>query len=249
MRILVTGHTGTVGQFFLSRYEQEYDVVGYSLSEGQDLLDVASLQKAMAGCDQVVHLAAIPKPMEGKTIDDYVQQNVQATLNVLNAAVEVGVKRVVFTSSTTIYGIEKGIPFATPIRENQPFVSQYLSAESLSCRDVDLSYHMSKVMAEQLLAWFGLNKKIQTVALRIGPVQKVFLGTSVSADNAAQAIHKALQSEKEFWYEPFSIVDAEVAHISIDKAKDLLGYQPTPTDYSESEIRSQLDAKTELLAS
>lgn len=189
----------------------------------------------MQGCEQVVHLAAIPKPIEGIPFEEYVATNVEGTLNVVRAAVEDGVRRVIYASSTTIYGIERGIPFKTPIKEDQPFVSQYLSADDLSCRDVDLSYHISKVMAEQILAWYGLNKKIQTVALRFGPINKVFLGTSVSINNATQAIKLALDHQGEFWYEPFSIVD-ELATFDISKAKRVLGYNPEKPNYSPDQI-------------
>lgn len=99
-----------------------------------------------------------------------------ATLGVLRTAEQAGARRFVYASSTTIYGIERGIPFTTPIEENQPFVSQYLTADRLSCKEEALSYRTSKVMAEQLVAWFGLNRKLETIALRFGPINKQFLG-------------------------------------------------------------------------
>lgn len=197
----------------------------------------------MAGCEQVVHLAAIPKPVEGKEFEDYFDNNVRATLNVVKAALTNKLKRVIYASSTTIYGIEKGIPFKTPIAENQPFVSQYLTANRLSCRDADLSYHMSKVMAEQILAWYGLNKKIQTTALRLGPINKVFLGTSVSINNATQAIDLTIRYKGELWYEPFSIVD-DVPHIDTSKAKKMLGYNPEAPNYSQEQIHSTIEERT-----
>lgn len=92
------------------------------------------------------------------------------------------------------------------------------------------------------MAWYGLNKKIQTVALRFGPINKVFLGTSVSIYNATQAIKLAIDYIGELWYEPFSIVD-ELPHIDIDitKAKDILGYNPEKPNYSVEQIRSILE--------
>jgi len=156
--------------------------------------------------------------------------------------VENGLKRVIYASSTTIYGIEKGIPFKTPIKEDNLFVSQYIPADKLFCRDIDLSYHMSKVMAEQIMAWYGLNKRIQTVVLRFGPIDKLFLGTSVSINNATQAIKLALDYKDEFWYEPFSIVD-EISHIDISKAKQILGYKPEKPNYSKDQIHSTLENK------
>lgn len=242
MKIFVTGHKGFLGSEFVKKYGQEYEIVGYDRKDGDELLNYETLKNKIQGCQQVVHLAAIPKPVEGKTFEDYFNNNVQATLNVIKASLANNVTRVIYASSTTIYGIEKGIPFSTPITESQPFVSQYISADRLSCRDIDLSYHMSKVMAEQIVAWHGLNKKIQTAALRFGPINKVFLGTSVSINNATQAIKCALEYQGELWYEAFSIVD-EVPHIDIAKAKRILGYKPETPTYSKEQIHSTLEDK------
>lgn len=243
MKILVTGHKGYLGSEFIKRYGQDYKIVGYDHKDGEELLDYKALKRKMEGCEQVVHLAAIPKPVEGKTFEDYFENNVKGTFNVVRAAIENKLKRVIYASSTTIYGIEKGIPFTIPITESQPFISQYITADKLTSRDIDLSYHMSKVMAEQILAWYGLNKKIQTTALRFGPINKVFLGTSVSINNATQAIKLALDYPGELWYEPFSIVD-EIDHIDISKAKKVLGYKPEKPNYTKEQIHSTIEDRT-----
>lgn len=243
MKILVTGHRGYLGSRFVAKHNQDFEIVGYDSVDGDDLLDKNSLENKMNGCEMVVHLAAIPKPVPGKTFDDYFKTNVEGTKNIAEIAEKLKVKRIVYGSSTTIYGIEVGIPFSTPIKENQPFVSQYINADQLSSRDVDLSYHISKVMAEQIMAWYGLNKKVQTICLRFGPIGKVFLGTSVSDNNALQAIGLSLNSKKEFWYQAFSIVD-RIKHIDITKAEKLLGYSPEDYDYPPEKIRSRLQDKT-----
>lgn len=240
MKILITGDKGYLGSEFVKRYGSDYEIIGFDLKDGLDLLDYETLKDRMAGCEQVVHLAAIPAPREGRSFDEYFENNVKATFNVAKAALENNVKRIIYASSTTIYGIERGIPFRIPIKEDQQFVSQYIKAGQLSCIDVALSYHVSKVMAEQILAWYGLNKKIQTVALRFGPINKVFFGTSVSINNATQAIKLALDYPGEFWYEAFSIVD-ELPHIDIFKAKKILGYNPEKPNYSGEQIRSTIE--------
>ncbi|MDE1825660.1 MAG: NAD(P)-dependent oxidoreductase [Candidatus Micrarchaeota archaeon] len=242
MKILLTGNRGYLGSEFVRAYGKDYEIVGYDIKDNLNLLDYESLSRKIKRCDQIVHLAAIPAPVNGKTFEEYFDNNVRATHNIAKAAVENGVKRIIYASSTTIYGIERGIPFKTPITENQAFVSQYITANMLSCRDVDLSYHMSKVMAEQIMAWYGLTKKIQTVALRFGPINKVFLGISVSINNATQAIKLALEHKGELWYEPFSIVD-DARHIDTSKAKRVLGYNPEKPDYSADQIHSTLDQR------
>lgn len=242
MKVFVTGHKGYLGSEFVNKYGKEYKIVGYDLKDGENLLDYDNLRKKMQECEQVVHLAAIPGPIQGNTFEDFFDNNVRTTLNVAKASLESSVKRIIYASSTTIYGIERGIPFKVPIKEDQPFVSQYLKASQLSTREIDLSYHMSKVIAEQIMAWYGLNKKVQTTALRFGPINKVFLGTSVSINNATQAIKLALDYKGELWYEPFSIVD-EVKHIDISKAKKILGYKPEKPNYSQEQIHSTLEQK------
>ena len=239
MKVLVTGHLGYLGTSFCERYSNSYQLIGYDLKEGDDLHDVDRLSERMAGCHQVVHLAAIPRPVEGEPLERFFEENVSATLGLLRAAEKSGISRVIYASSTTIYGIEHGIPFATPITESQPFVSQYLTADRLSCNEESLSYHVSKVMAEQLVAWFGLNRKLQTIALRFGPINKQFLGTSVSIRNATSAIDCALRSTEEFWYEAFSIVD-DLQHIDLTRAKERLNYSPDPVSYQGDQIHSTL---------
>lgn len=243
MKIFITGYKGYLGSEFVKKYKKIYEVVGYDHKDGEELLDYEKLKNKMNGCEQVVHLAAIPKPVEGKSFEDYFRNNVEGTFNITKAAIENKLKRIIYASSTTIYGIEKGIPFKFPIKENQLFVSQYIKADKLSSRDVDLSYHISKVMAEQIMAWYGLNKKIQTIALRFGPIGKVFLGTSVSMNNAIQAIKLALDYKGKFWYEAFSIVD-EVEHIDISKAKKILGYKPEKPNYSNDQLHSTFEERT-----
>lgn len=243
MKIFITGYKGYLGSEFIKRYGNDYEIVGYDLKDGEQLLDYEHLKNKIKGCKQVVHLAAIPGPAVGKSFEEYFDNNVKATFNVIKAAVKNSVKRVIYASSTTIYGIERGIPFKIPIREDQKFVSQYISTDKLSCREVDLSYHMSKVMAEQIIAWYGLNKKIQTVALRFGPINKVFLGTSVSIENATKAIKLVIDYPGELWYEAFSIVD-ELPHIDISKAKKVLGYKPTKPNYSKEQIHSTFEERT-----
>ncbi len=243
MKIFVTGHKGYLGGEFVKKYGNDFEIIGYDIKNGDDILDYENLLKKMKGCEQVVHLAAIPKPVDGKTFEDYFDTNCRATLNIVKAAIENDLNRVIYASSTTIYGIERGIPFSTPIIEEQAFVSQYIAVDKLSCRDIDLAYHSSKVISEQILAWHGLMKKVQTITLRFGPINKVFLGTSVSINNATQAIKIALEYSGELWYEPFSVVD-EIEHIDISKAKMVLGYNPERQNYSDEQIHSTFDERT-----
>lgn len=246
LRVMVTGHRGYIGSRFVEAVKQKYDIVGYDIVEGDDILDYDNLKKKMKGVDIVVHEAAIPKPTPGKSFEDYFRTNVEGSLNVVRAAYENGVKRVVYASSTTVYGIERGIPFDYPISEGQKFVSQYLKADSLHTRDIDLSYHISKVMAEQAMAWYGLNKKIQVIALRYGPTDHVNVGAHVTIENVILATDLAVSSPKEFWYEAFSIVDPDVDYIDISKARKMLGYSPVKKKYPKNKVVATFEERLKL---
>ena len=81
-----------------------------ALLEG-DILDPAVLRRACAGVDYVLHQAALRSVV--RSVDDPAATNavnVTGTLNVLLAAREAGVKRVVFASSSSVYGAAPGLP-------------------------------------------------------------------------------------------------------------------------------------------
>lgn len=245
-KVMITGHRGYVGTALVEAMKDDYEIVGYDLLDGDDILDYDNLKRKMEGCEIVVHEAAIPAPVPGKTYDDYFRTNVEGTHNVARAAEQNGVKRLIYASSTTVYGIEGGIPFSFPITEEQKFVSQYLKADDLSTRDIDLSYHTSKVMAEQIVAWYGLNRKLQTIALRYGPIDKVMTGVHVSLSNAVQATLLAVEHPGTFWYEPFSIVDSDVRFISVEKARRMLGYDPKPAAYPDNVVIEPFTSRIDL---
>jgi UDP-glucose 4-epimerase len=138
---LVTGAAGFIGSNLTDRLIKEgYRVRGYdNLSTGRikfleealhsevfelhqgDLLDTDNLKAAMAGVDTVFHLAANADVRNGPdhTRRD-LEQNTVGTYNVLEAMRKCGVKRVVFSSTGSVYGEAAVIP--TP--EDAPFPVQ-----------------------------------------------------------------------------------------------------------------------------
>jgi len=227
MKIFVTGSAGYLGKSLVESLKQKYTVVGYDIVEGKDVLNYSQLSEAMTGCDVVVHAAAIPKPNESKIFEDYFQINCMGTMNVVKAAIENKVKRFVFISSTGYYGVERGIPVKFPIKEDQQTIPMYLKAEDLTCNNASLMYSQSKVIGENILAFYGLAKQIQIICLRfprIGDKDGPY-GTRVSMNNAVQAILKSVELNGIFWFEVFNISD-ELSTIDISKAKKVLGYSP-----------------------
>jgi len=231
MKILITGANGFVGTELVKEISKENEIVTFDLENGQNILDFEQLKESMTNCDVVVHLAAIKGPNENKSFEDYFELNDIGTLNVAKACLQTGVKKLIYASSTGYYGVEVGIPYQKPIRENNLVVTQHVKINELNCRDCDLAYSTSKVIAEQILANYGLRKKFQVIILRFGPIGDKtgtkwnLEGITLKVENAVQSIIEAINNENGIWYEAFTITD-NVDGVDISKAEKLLDYRP-----------------------
>lgn len=86
-----------------------------------DIRDTNGVRRAVTGQDVVFHLAAlIGIPFSYEAPDAYVDTNIKGTLNVLQAARDAGVERVLVTSTSEVYGTAQYVP----IDENHPFQGQ-----------------------------------------------------------------------------------------------------------------------------
>jgi nucleoside-diphosphate-sugar epimerase len=86
-----------------------------------DVRDPNGVRTAMRGQERVYHLAAlIAIPFSYHSPDSYVDTNIKGTLNVLNAARELGTQRVMVTSTSEVYGTALYVP----IDEKHPFQGQ-----------------------------------------------------------------------------------------------------------------------------
>jgi UDP-glucose 4-epimerase len=112
MRILVTGSAGHLGEGLVRVLGSEgYDVVGLDVLDSPhtsvvgSIADRACVQRCVEGVDGVLHAATLHKPHVGSHgRQEFVDTNVTGTLNLLEAAVEAGVGRFVFTSTTSAFG-------------------------------------------------------------------------------------------------------------------------------------------------
>lgn len=106
-----------------------------------DVRDKGSVRAAMAGCERVMHLAAlIAIPFSYRAPELYIDVNVRGTLNVLEAARELGVKRLVQTSTSEVYGTAQSVPIA----ETHPLVGQSpYAATKIGADQMAIAYHRS----------------------------------------------------------------------------------------------------------
>ena len=133
MRIAVTGAAGQLGTVVLRRLAVERGVTGLrSLDLRPPAVAGAKLEHVRAdvrdpefarfldGCDALVHLAFIVTGGPPRPVFDAI--NVGGSMNVIEAAVKVGIKKIVYASSVAAYGVVHGHP--RPIVETTPRVHQ-----------------------------------------------------------------------------------------------------------------------------
>ncbi|HKX93767.1 MAG TPA: NAD-dependent 4,6-dehydratase LegB [Methylibium sp.] len=100
-----------------------------------DIRDPHGVHTAMQGCDVVLHLAAlIAIPYSYHSPDTYVDTNVKGTLNILQAARALGVKRVVHTSTSEVYGTARFVPITEehPLQGQSPYSASKIAADQMA---------------------------------------------------------------------------------------------------------------------
>jgi NAD dependent epimerase/dehydratase len=100
-----------------------------------DIRDPYGMKKAMQGCDVVFHLAAlIAIPYSYHSPDTYVDTNIKGTLNILQAARELGVEKVIHTSTSEVYGTARYVPIDEehPLQGQSPYSATKIGADQIA---------------------------------------------------------------------------------------------------------------------
>jgi nucleoside-diphosphate-sugar epimerase len=155
MKVLVTGHLGKIGVRVAESLRRcDHAVVGFDLADSGDLLDLAAVTRAAAGCAAIVHLGGLAHDTAG-TPEQIMAVNVLGTWHVLLAAEAAGVTRVIHFSSVQALGIAEGerLPDYFPVDDRHP-------------RRATRPYGLSKRLAEDLCEAFTARTAISTISLR-----------------------------------------------------------------------------------
>lgn len=111
------------------------DVAGRFEVFSGDVRDPHGVRKAMEGCDVVMHLAAlIAIPYSYHSPDTYVDTNIKGTLNVVQAAREHDVVKVVHTSTSEVYGTAQSVPITEehPLQGQSPYSATKIGADQIA---------------------------------------------------------------------------------------------------------------------
>ena len=163
-KILITGADGFIGSHLTEELvRQGFDVRAFILYNSQnswgwldhsapeirnnieifagDIRDPHGVRTAMKGCNLVLHLAAlIGIPYSYHSPYAYVDTNIKGTLNIVQAARDLGVERVVHTSTSEVYGTARYVP----IDEDHPLCGQSpYSASKIGADQIALSFYRS----------------------------------------------------------------------------------------------------------
>ena len=229
-RILFTGPGGRVGRAVVPLLRERYEVATFDLeadasdplSFAGDMQDIEVLKAAMANCVAVVHMAAtsddapFPEPL--------VPNNVVGLYNVLEAARQAGVKRVVWASSVQAIGSAmRGRGEGAP-----PF-----SAEETP-RPGNM-YGVTKVWGETLGRYFFDKFEQEVVAIRIGafqPYDSDWLKEGRAKDiwlsprDAAQLFWRSIETPGVGFAIVHGTSRVPQERMSLQEARDILGYEP-----------------------
>ena len=100
-----------------------------------DVRDPHGVKRAMKGCETVFHLAAlIGIPYSYHSPDTYVDTNVKGTLNVVQAALELNVGKVIHTSTSEVYGTARFVPITEdhPLQGQSPYSASKIGADQIA---------------------------------------------------------------------------------------------------------------------
>ena len=170
MKILVTGGAGYIGSAAVKKLiEEGHDIVVIdNLSKGQkrlidvqaefqegDLMDINFLESVFSRYqfDSVIHFAGYKSVGESMTELSKYSQNIICTINLLDCMVKFGVQKIIFSSSSAVYGDPEYIP----IDENHPLNStNYYGFTKLKCEEIILWYSQLKGIVGICLRYFNV---------------------------------------------------------------------------------------------
>ncbi len=157
-KVLVTGADGFIGSHLVEQlinegctvrafvYYNSFNSCGWldtfskELSDqieifSGDIRDPNGVRVAMKGIDIVFHLAAlIAIPFSYHSPDSYIDTNVKGTLNIVQAAKDLGIERVLVTSTSEVYGTAQYIPIDEnhPRQPQSPYSASKIGADAIA---------------------------------------------------------------------------------------------------------------------
>jgi len=207
MKVLVTGSSGRLGSAIARQLERAHQVLGVDLIPGPapstvgDATDPHILKDLVQQVDAVIHTVSLHVPdLVSRSPDEFRRVNVEGTRALLEAATTAKVRRIVYTSTTSIYG-----------HSLEPVDRAVWVTEDLPSKPRDI-YDETKLAAEELFRTFAANEGLSIVCLRVAryfpePPERLAsyrLYRGVDIRDAARA-HILALSDDQIRFEVFNI--------------------------------------------
>lgn len=173
-----------------------------------DVRDFKRTKDSMRGCDSVINLAAlIGIPYSYHSPQSYIDTNINGTYNILEAAKDLGLKKIILTSTSEVYGTAKYIPIDEnhPLNPQSPYAASKVGSDSLG-----MSYFYSYNLPITIIRPFNtygpkqslraiiptiLNQYLKnTNILKLGNINTIRDLTYI--EDTCKAFHLALKNQK-----------------------------------------------------
>ncbi len=189
MKVLITGAAGFVGSYLAESLLRDGHAVrgfvrpnkdtsalerrGVEIVRG-DLVDPPSVERALQGCDQVYHLAALTSRQKPSR-KEAMAVNCEGTRHVVRAALKAGVSRMVYSSTAGVYGMisEAPVDEASPLNPDSPYQEAKVAGEALvlaAQRDHQFPVVIARfpgLLGRGSMSWVPLFRAIGTGRFRI----------------------------------------------------------------------------------
>jgi nucleoside-diphosphate-sugar epimerase len=208
MNIVLTGASGRIGRAIHVRLSPYHSIIGVDISPSStadvvgDITDSQLLRRLFRGVDAVIHTAALHAPHVGILPDaEFERINVEATQRVIDAALASNVQRIIFTSTTALYGA------SARVSESAIWIDEQTEPQPLTI------YHRTKLAAEAVLHSAALGGGLKVRILRMSrcfpesaPQMAVYrLHRGIDARDVADAHAYALEHDEHELYCTFII--------------------------------------------
>jgi UDP-glucose 4-epimerase len=219
MRMLVTGSSGHLGEALVRTLKgADHDVVGLDRLQSSHTTDVGSIvdracvRRCLRGVRVVFHAATLHKPhVATHSRQEFVDTNVTGTLNLLEEAVAAGVRSLVFTSSTSVFGAALVPPPGAPA----VWVTEDLTPVP---RNI---YGVTKAAAEDLCQLFHRNHGLACIVLRISRFFPEEDDDQITRNSYVDENIKA----NEFLFRRVDLEDAVNAHVLAAERAASIGFR------------------------
>jgi nucleoside-diphosphate-sugar epimerase len=189
MKVLITGAAGFVGSHLAESLLRDghavrgfvrptkdasaLERIGVEIARG-DLADSTSVERALQGCDQVYHLAALTSRQKPSR-KEAMAVNCEGTGHVVRAALKAGISKMVYSSTAGVYGVISNAPVdeTSPVNPDSPYQEAKVAGEALvlaAHRDHQLPVVIARfpgVLGRGSMSWVPLFRAIATGTFRI----------------------------------------------------------------------------------